>query len=313
LWLCAWLGLAGTVRAADPGTELPPSAEATSQKVGSVLIFPFYTSSAASLTANTRFNLTNHHPTSNAFVLLYFVSNTGTVSEAAICLTPLQTASFLASDVDPGAQGYLVMVAVNQLGTPINFNYLEGDAVIKLAGGQQASLKAVAVSALTLPVFDSPVTLHFDGIAYSRLPRTLAADQLKSALDGNNTILVVSRIGGNLLAGSGTALGAVSGNLYNDAGSAFPFTANSGGPQLFNQLSNSFPSVTPTFNQIIPAGRTGWLHLAADGDFGIVGAVLNFNGNTATQARAQTGGHLLRALTLTSSASLTISIFAPPC
>lgn len=316
LWLCAWFSLAGVAQAADPGTELPPSAEASGQKLGSVLIYPFYTSSAAAPgSTNTRINVTNHNLTLNAFLHLFFVSNTGSVTDSYICLTPVQTASFLASDIDPGKQGYLVGIAVDTLGRPSNFNFMEGDTQFKLASGQQASLKAVAVAALNLPTFSGPTaTLNFDGVAYNRLPRTLAADQLKSTLDGNDTLLMVARIGGTLTpTGGGAALGPLSGSLYNAAGTAFPFTTGSSGAQLFNQFSDSFPTVTPPFSQIIPAGGAGWLHIAADGDFGIVGAVVNFNGNTATQPRAHTGGHLLRALTLTSAASLTIPLTAPSC
>lgn len=315
LWLCVWFTLTSAAYAADPGTELPPSAEANDQKTGSVLIYPFYTSSAvAPATTNTRINLTNYHLTLPASGHLFFVSNSGTVADSYICLTPSQTASFLMSDVAPGLRGYMVMIAVNNLGVPLNFNYLAGDAQIKLATGQQASLRAVAVAALNLPVFSGgTATLNFDGVAYGRLPRTLAADQLKSVGDGNDTWLAVARIGGNFATNSGAALGPISGSLYDEAGTAFPFTATGGGTQLFNQLSSSFPAITPNFTQIIPAGSIGWLHIAADGDFGIVGAALNFNANHNTQARAHTGGHLLRALTLTSAASITIPIFAPTC
>jgi hypothetical protein len=319
LWLCAWLGLTSAVQAAEPGTEFPPSAEASTQKMGSVLIYPFFAASAsASATQETRISITNHHDTLEAFVSLYFVSNTGGSVDSSICLLPKQTANFLASDVflgTPGfTQGFLIVVAVNNQGFPLNFNALTGDALIKLPDGLQASLKAVAVAAINLPAFSGQTaTLNFDGAAYNRLPRTLAADQLKSTLDGNNTFLAVARIGGNLAAGNGAALGPLSGSLYNAAGTAFPFTASSSGPQLFNQLSSSFPSVTPNFSQIIPAGSAGWLHIAADGDFGIVGAVLNFNAATVTQPRAHTGGHWLRPLTLTSAASLTIGVFTPGC
>ena len=314
LWLCVWLGLAGTAFAQDPGLELPPSAEANDQKMGSVLIYPFFTSSAAApASVNTRFSLTNQNPGSLSRVHLFFVANSGSVADFYICLLDDQTAVFLASDIVPGTQGYLVAVAVDNQGAPTNFNYLAGDAQIKLATGHQASLKAIAVAAITLPPFSGgTATLNFDGVAYNRLPRTLAAEQLKSGLDGNNTMLAVARIGGNL-ASSGAALGPLSGNVYNAAGTAFPFTASSSGTQLFNQLSVSFPTVTPSFMQIIPAGATGWMHLAADSDFGIAGALLNFNANTGTQPTAHTGGHLLRALTLTSAASLTIPISAPQC
>ncbi|MEK7830572.1 MAG: hypothetical protein AAB401_05760 [Acidobacteriota bacterium] len=46
-------------------------------------------------------------------------------------------------------------------------------------------------------------------------------------------------------------------------------------------------------SQIIPAGRTGWMHFMADEDRAISGAAINFHPNAAGRKGAFTGGHNL--------------------
>lgn len=308
--------LASLAHAADPGTLLPDNTEASSQKLGSILLYPLYTSSSSSPSQeNTKVDITNSSTVSNALVHLFFVPNTGGVADAYICLTPSQTATFLASDVDPGVRGYLIGVAVDSSGFPMKFNALAGQAHVKLSTGYSGNINALAVSAITLPMFSGPsATLNFDSSAYNRLPRALALDQIVSPLDGNASFLVISRIGGSFVAPISTpAIGAFSGNLYNDQGSPFPFSGNGTGVQFQAQLSNSFPSTSPVFNQVIPAGHTGWLYLATNSNAALIGVLLNFNINAATQTSAFNNGRPLRILTLASSVSLVIPVLAPVC
>src|SRR5207249_11887622 len=141
-------------------------------------------------------------------VHLFFVDgSTCTPADAFICLTPNQTMSFLASDFDPGTTGYIVAVAVDERGCPLNFNFLIGDEFIKLSSGHQANLGAEAIAAIAggLPVCDAlagTATLAFDGVSYNPLPRVLAVDNFPSQADGNQTQLIINRIGGNLLTGA---------------------------------------------------------------------------------------------------------------
>src|SRR2546428_187252 len=113
--LLALIVLASAAFAADPGTRPFPSPDdpPNDQMAGSVLIYNVYTSSAANPNAeNTRINITNTSATANAFVHLFFVdgSNCG-VADAFLCLTPNQTTSFFASDIDPGVMGYILAMA----------------------------------------------------------------------------------------------------------------------------------------------------------------------------------------------------------
>jgi hypothetical protein len=302
-----------------PGPNLPPTSQISDQKSGSVLIFPFYTSDASNPNlTNTRISITNVENQWSACVHLFFIDGSScSVADANICLTPNQTTTFQMSDIDPGTSGYLVAVLVDCVtGCPININTLIGDEYVKLASGHAANLGAEAIAGLpgVLAACDgnsSTAELRFDGLMYNQLPRVLALDNIGSRADGNDTLLIVNRIGGNLATGAST-LGTIFGILYDDAESGLSFQI-SGGCQIRNSLSGNFPRTAPRFENFIPAGRTGWLKLFSQSDFGILGAALNFNPNAGTSAGAFNGGHNLHKLKLTPAASLTIPIFPPSC
>ena len=310
----------GTVNcpAGGPGSIFPATSETGDQSAGSVLIYNVFTSGATSgNTQNTRINITNTHPRLSAFVHLFFVAEGCSVADSYLCLTANQTASFLASDLDPGTSGYLVAVAVDGVrGCPTNFNYLIGDEYVKFSTGHAANLGAEAFSALAggLPACDgNSVTalLNFDGVSYNRMPAVLALDSIGSRADGNDTLLIVNRIGGNLGLGAST-LGTLFGIMYDDSENALSFSV-AGNCQLRNSISNNFPRTTPRFESFIPAGRTGWLKLFNQtGAIGITGAAINNNPNANSSAGAFNQGHNLHALTLTNS-NYVIPVFPPSC
>src|SRR5262249_9511476 len=160
-----------------------------------------------------------------------------------------QTTSFRASDVDPGTMGYIVAVAVDSNGLPANHNFLIGDEFIKFGSGHAANLGAEAVWARDLPVFDavaSSATLNFNGIQFDRLPNVVAASSLPSAADGNNTMLILNRISGDLAVGA-DSIGSIFGILYNDAETAFSYSINSNVCQLKFSFSNTVPRTAPRF------------------------------------------------------------------
>lgn len=304
--------------AVGPGGLLPAASETSDQKAGSVLIYNVYTSGATSgNTQNTRINLTNTHMTLPAYVHLFFIAENCSVADNYVCLTANQTISFLANDLDPGTTGYIVAVATNNIGCPVNFNYLIGDEYVKFATGHAANLAAQAFSALPggLPACDGNTviaTLNFDGVSYNRAPATLALDNINSRADGNDTLLIVNRVGGNLGLGTST-LGTLFGLLYNDAENAVSFSVN-GSCQLRGSLSNNFPRTTPRFDGFIAAGRTGWLKIyEQSGAVGMVGAAINFNPNASATAGVFNQGHNLHALTLNNSLSYILPVFPPNC
>lgn len=312
------LSLSTCLWAADPGTELPGTSDFSDQKTGSVLVFPFYTSTATPSAQNTYVTVVNHSNDSGVNLRFTFVGNDGSFAPTnPLFLSASQNVTFLTSDIDPGFTGFIVAVAVNGSGFPINFNFLSGQANIKLASGHAASLKAEAIAAISLPAFSgATATLNFDGSAYNRMPRALAMDNIKSAADGNNTLLILTRVTGNYATGIFDKIGSVSGTLYDDATTTAPFTFDGSmqffGDQLVQTLSNSFPLTTPNFTSLIPASRSGWLYMAADADIGLFGAVLNLNPNAGSQVGAFNGGHNLRALRLSTSNSIIIPVVPQP-
>ncbi|HMV86988.1 MAG TPA: hypothetical protein PKA34_28085 [Blastocatellia bacterium] len=311
----------GNCSTVGPGIALGKASPPSGARAGSVLIFNVYTSSTNLNLENTRISLTNIETSRAVSVHLFLVNGaTGGVTDAFLCLTVGQTAGFLASDLDPNVTGYIIAVAVDSQGCPINFNYLIGDEYVKFGGGQAANLGAEAVTAIgNLPACaaGATATLNFDGKQYGALPHRLAVDSVASRSDGNDTLLILNRIGGNLTL-SAAALGALSGVLYDDQEMGVVFGLAAGSCQFRAVLSNSTPRTNPRIDALIPAGRTGWMTIwpAVDGNAppqAVTGVALNFNPNVRASVKAFNQGHNLHKLTVTEAATLAIPVLPPNC
>lgn len=300
------------------GQPLPPGVASSDSRAGSVLAFPLFTSNPTSpQSQNTRISLTNTDAARQAFVHLFFVADTCSVADGFVCLTAQQTMTFLASDVDPGVTGYLLAVAVNANGCPINFNALIGDAYVKFASGHAGNLAAEAFSAVAAqPVVcaagATSAELRFDGVSYSQTARVIGLDNVPSRLDGNDTKLIINRLGGDLRTGAST-LNTLLGLLYDDAENVTTLSTTAG-----CQLQRSFPFCSApqqcaTANNFIPAGRSGWLTFYSLSDVALFGAVLNYNPNTKASSSAFNQGRNLHKLSLSGGGSLTIPILPPQC
>lgn len=300
----------------DAGQPIPPSPAANDQLAGSALAFPIYTSSASSpQSQNTRIAITNANPARSIFVRLFFISEACSVADSFICLTAQQTTHFLASDIDPGTTGYLIAVATDATGCPANFNFLLGSEFVKFQSGHAANLPALAFAALPgwqpCATGAMSATINFDGVRYSQAPRVVAASNIPSRADGNETVIFLNRLGGDYRTGA-SAIGAIFGLLYDDAETAASVT-RSGGCQMRMELTSCFPCPGPRFESFIPSGRTGWLRLYGQTDIALFGASLVTNPNVRATANAFNQGHNLHTLTLTSAASITIPIMPPSC
>lgn len=312
--------LATPCAAVGPGLAYPANSAVSDQKAGSVLIYPLYSSITTRLAReNARINLTNINPSRRIAVHLFFIEDDGpSVADLYVCLTPNQTVSFLASDVDPDVTGYLVAVASDErTGCPINFNFLIGDEYVKLDSGHAANLAAEAFAALPgAPVVcdENSVTaeINFDGISYNAAPRVLAADSIPSLADGNSTLIVIDRIGGSLATGVST-IGQLFGLFFDDRENGFSFEFPTGRRQFRGIISNTLPRTTPRVSELLATGHTGWMKFSRASDGGIIGALINFNPDTAAKAGAFNQGHNLHKLTLTTEASFTVPVFPPNC
>lgn len=296
----------------DPGVS--------DQRAGSVLFYTLYSSNTTDpLSENTRINLTNTHPGLSVTVHLTFVDGVScTPADATVCLTPSQTMSLTAYDFDPGTMGYIVAIAVNSNGCPINFNWLIGDAYVKLGTGHVANLTAIAASAID-PIPDPACTplsltadLKFDGVKYNRLPQTLAISNIPSAVDSNSTMLVLINPTGDLRV-KGNPVGALYGLMFNDVEVPSSFVMSSDKCQLKDVLSNNFPRTVPRFRAMIPAGRSGWLRLAAVNGDPLLGVVINANPLASALSSAFNQGRNLHILALAPTATITMPVFSPGC
>ena len=307
--------------AAQPGTPLPPAYGMSDQKPGSVLFFPYYSSHVVwPQQENTKINLTNAHATQSVYVHMFFVDAANCQSaDTFVCLTANQTFTFVVSDYDPGITGYLLVVAVDSTtGLPIQFNYLTGDFYLKLLSGHAANLGAEAFAALKeqpspLNPDGSTSDLKFDEVNYNAGPRTLMLNNIASRLDGNDTLLLLTRLGGNLAGGEGDSIGGLLGLTYDDVEKGYSFTLSAGRCQFRASLSDTTPRMVPRLSTIIKAGRSGWMKLWPTGNFPIVGIMINLNPSANNGVRAYNGGHNLHALTTTNTGVFKLPVFVPTC
>jgi len=305
------------INAVNPGPGVPLSyvnGHFSGQVAGSVLIFNVYTSSAVSDDQETRITLTNLNPQTYSYVHLFFVDGSNcSVADNFICLTPNQTISFLAGDLDPETTGYLVAVATDASGCPANFNFLIGGALVRFQSGHAANLPAQVAMALTgwsTSCNDnaSEATLAFDGQVYSQLPKALAVSNIASRSNGNETMLIVNRLGGDLGVAA-DQLGGLYGLLFNDLEEGLSFTVFAGVCQLRSILSASLPRTTPRIDRHIPAGGSGWMKFWSAGEQGIAGAVIN----RAASNFGFNQGHNLHTLTTTDRVTYKMPVFPPTC
>jgi len=322
LAMCTLMVISQTVLAADPGLPYPVNSEVSDQKAGSILFYNTYTSSASAPSQeNTRINITNTSTTDGALVHLFFVEGTTcSIADTFICFTQNQTASFTTADADPGTRGYILVIAVDLDGIPVQFNFLVGDEYVKYSSGHAANLGAEALAKITRDRAGSPdddlTEIIFNGQlrpeSYNRVALVLADDSIPSRLDGNDTKLIVNRVGGSLVTSAST-LGTLFAVVYDDAENTFS-TSFSGPCHLELSLgANNLPRVVGGWNALIPAGHTGWMKFwkAGSDPFGngILGAAINFN----HAAAGFNGGHNLHKLTLTEAAGYIVPVFPPSC
>jgi hypothetical protein len=300
---------------------IPADAPISDQKAGSVLIFNYYGSHPINhASENTEVHITNTNSQKMASMVIFFIDTvSGDVTDAYICLVANQTASFVMSDVDPGARGYIIAVSVDSAGQPNSFNYFIGSESIKMASCHVASLNAETISAL-IPspgqdVNGNAATLKFDGMHYNKVPGALSLDHIPAIGDGNKTLVIVNQLGGSLLNGDKPDdLSTLNGVVYDLVTNAYSWQAsNINSCQFRKTIANDFPMTAPNMSTVIQPGQYGWMKLwSGRAKKGLTGAVLYLNTSTLPNVSRFTGGRNLHHLSLTTD-ELTIPVVVPSC
>jgi hypothetical protein len=108
----------------------PVNAAVSDQKAGALLVFPYYTSKAATQ-SDTRLTLSNVGD-KVVSVHLFFIDGTSCQqADFFLCLTPNGSFSFKASEYDGETMGWLLAVAVDAQGRPVQYNGLIGNAFVR--------------------------------------------------------------------------------------------------------------------------------------------------------------------------------------
>lgn len=301
--------------AADPGTALPATSEASDQKPGSLVIYNYYSSDSANQNQrNTTLNITNTSVNRSVIVHFFFVTQSCSVADFKSNLTQNQTLSLSLSDVDPDVTGYVMAVAENAEGMPISHNFLIGDLYFRDAE-KSVGLAAVSFAAnwtagspIPSGLASSPtVTIQFNGQTggYNRLPVTVAMANFPSRAAGDRTMLILNSIGGDYAVQAGVGTRSVFGLLFDDMEQSQSFSL-SFNCQYARVLDDSNPRVVPRMSTTIPAGRTGWMKLySPDSTQGLLGAMVIWN---LTNGLSNMGAHNLHHLTLTDGAGTSASL-----
>ncbi len=286
--------------------------EVSDQKPGSVLVYPYYTSNAQAK-SDTRITLSNLGAT-NVIVHLFLLSgNNCQQADQYVCLTKGASISFKASEQDPEMTGYIVAVAVNEMGAPIHRNQLIGNAFVN-AGDVVGNYGAEAFAAIDGVVLagqqivavapDGTAGLTFGGV-YDRAADQFAVE-IQSPNDAAGQQIVHVSLAGNIATAALTSVAQLGTGLLwrgdEKQGSFVRFI--SGNCQSINTINATTPRVPTGLGVFLPKGSIGTLTYATN--VGSVGLLLTPKTNTWSGIRTL---HKTRTV----NSTLTIPVFMPVC
>lgn len=185
----------------------PVNVTLTSQKPGSLLVFPLYTSKQANpVVQDTRWVITNVSQSEEAVVHMFMIDRiTCEQMDMFFCIPARCSEVFVASEQDPDVTGFILALAVDKdTGVPIQQNQLIGNAFVKapagsfitLGGAVEGNYAAESFRALkpnpgvVLPG-DTTAILNLDGDAYDPVGRWLATPvQLPANAPGQTLVTI---------------------------------------------------------------------------------------------------------------------------
>jgi uncharacterized repeat protein (TIGR01451 family) len=277
---------------------------------GSILVFPYYTSSIDSDTRLTISNLNSQTTAEQAYVHLFLMDGKScSPADFFVCLTPNASFSFKASEYDPMMTGYVIAVAVNKDGVPIANNVLIGNAFVQNGLGvtdNYTAEKFFACSNPVVPLGSTMTELKFDGITYEEVPNSFAIE-MQSPADAQQTLVTVGLNGDMTESAINGAAQVGVGQIYN--GEERPFSSFSnwhlGGCQAINAINAVSPRVLTGVIGLIPTGDVGTIRLDVGSAVGLF-----FSANSSKGWNGIRGLHATRK---TNTAKLKIPIIPPDC
>lgn len=267
------------------------------QKPGSVLFFNRYTSNASNPgREDSMINITNTSPMTDAQIRLFLVNGaTCQTTEVQICLAAQESTSLLMSDLDPGVRGYVIAVATDLQGQPIQFNWLTGNVIIRqLASNNGVSynsmLGAVAIAKRkegTVNNVNGVAEMSFDDVNYDRLPGQIAFDSVPSQVSASNaTTLSVYRPITDINGAVPGASVQITGWGRNAQGQIVPSTGNLSSACYSDVIMTTFRLQPTPISQLLPSGATTWFSASSNDLLPLMGAQFNSGDfNSGSNAR----------------------------
>ena len=276
------------------------------QKPGSVLVYPYYTSSAQTK-ADTRVTLSNLG-TDFSYVHVFFLAgNNCQQADQFVCLTKGASIAFKTSEQDPEMTGYIVAVAVNSMGVPVRYNYLIGNAFVN-DGDYVGNYGAEAFAAnnenpATLGA--DTATLNFNGQGYDRGADQFAVE-IQSPNDAAGQRIIHVSLNGNIAAASVNSIAqSGTGLVWRGDEKQGSFVAFIGGNcQSRNIITATAPRVPTGLGNFLPKGSIGTLVYTTN--HASVGLL------TTPKTATWSGIRTLHKTRVKDSA-LTIPVFMPVC
>ncbi|MFN7927281.1 MAG: hypothetical protein U0Y68_04935 [Blastocatellia bacterium] len=317
-----------TIALAQANVDLPNVA-VSDQKAGSVLVWPYYTSTTVGQTkADTRLSMTNVSNTASVKVHVFLIdSATCSQADLFVCLTPNASASLKTSEYDPDKQGYAIAVAVNDSGFPYQANVLIGNAFVtdptSISGNVYEGNYGAEAFRRTATAVNTNGQIKW-GVDYDEVPYQFAVE-VQHPTDVVGQRIVVAGLQGNISTGTSTGCAQLgTGQAYNQDEKFASFQNFLTGSCLCRQVINASAPRVPGGNLaaligVAGQGRSGTLKFNVTSGVGLIMTPRIAAGQTNAWSGIRT---LHKTATSTTSSDgsttngrtyLTIPVFIPVC
>jgi hypothetical protein len=301
------------------GIACIPNKFPSDQKPGSILVYPYYTSRAATSTVpgtDTRLSISNVGKTW-VNVHLFFIERGCTQADQFLCLSPNASYAEKTSVLDPEFTGYIIAIAVDNMGLPVSANQLignafvnDGDYVGNYGAEAFANMAEAGTRTTTATATSTSAMLLFDGTlprGYDHIPNQFAVE-IQSPNDAVGQRIITVGLTGSIA--DGTLSGAAQvgiGALYR-------------GDEAFRSFSSFFSGACQrvgTINATTPRIPNGMAAFLQKGDVGVlrwdVGAAVGLFLTPKTAPNAWSGIRGLHKTRLAPVSRMVMPIFMPGC